>query len=290
MPSKSGIDEASRYFVNVMLVIWLSIVRILRSPSHSRRADAARRLSRRLLLLTTIVALLIIALMFVVDAPEIRLMPPRGTASLWPVKIITDFGKSTYVLWFLAAILLLVAVTIPIVHARARTVMIGLGTHFQYIFLSVAIAVLVGEVVKGIVGRGRPFVGGHANPFNYSHFSWNEAYASFPSGHAITSFALAYAVSSVWPRLRLVMFVYATVIIASRLVLLAHHPSDVVGGALLGVLVAMIVRQWFAARRLGFTIRQDGEIVPLGGVGISDLKRVARGAVAPYEAGSADRL
>jgi undecaprenyl-diphosphatase len=289
MPAKSGIDDASGYLVNVMVVMWLSIVRVLRSPSHSRRADAARRLSRRLLLLTTIVALLIIALMFVVDAPEIRLMPPRGTASLWPVKIITDFGKSTYVLWFLAALLLLAAIVIPIAQGRARTVLIGLGTRVQYIFLSVAIAVLVGEVVKGIVGRGRPFVGGHANPFNYSHFAWSEAYASFPSGHAITSFALAYAVSSVWPRLRLAMFVYATVIIASRLVLLAHHPSDVVGGALLGVLVAMIVRQWFAARRLGFTIRQDGEIVPLGGVTASDLKRVARGGFAPYEADSVNR-
>jgi undecaprenyl-diphosphatase len=51
----------------------------------------------------------------------------------------------------------------------------------------------------------------------------------------------------------------------------------------------MIVRQWFAARRLGFTIRQDGEIVPLGGVAVADLKRVARGVFAPYETGSVNR-
>jgi undecaprenyl-diphosphatase len=85
------------------------------------------------------------------------------------------------------------------------------------------------------------------------------------------------------------MFTYAVVIIVSRLVLLAHHPSDVIGGALVGVLGAMIVRQWFAARRLGFTIRQDGEIVPLGGVAVADLKRVARGVFAPYETGSVNR-
>ena len=86
-------------------------------------------------------------------------------------------------------------------------------------------------------------------------FAGTEAYASFPSGHAITSFALAFAVSAVWPRARVAMIVYAVLIAVSRLVLLAHHPSDVVAGALIGVVGAMVVRYWFAARRLGFAIR-----------------------------------
>ena len=57
------------------------------------------------------------------------------------------------------------------------------------------------------------------------------------------------------------MVVYALVIAASRLVLLAHHPSDVVAGALVGIVGAMVVRYWFAARRLGFAIQRDGSIV-----------------------------
>ena len=61
------------------------------------------------------------------------------------------------------------------------------------------------------------------------------------------------------------MLVYAVAIAASRLVLLAHHPSDVVAGALLGVIGAMFVRYWFAARHLAFTIRRDGAIEPLAG-------------------------
>jgi undecaprenyl-diphosphatase len=74
------------------------------------------------------------------------------------------------------------------------------------------------------------------------------------------------------------MIAYALLIAASRLVLLAHHPSDVVAGALIGVAGAMLVRYWFATRRLGFTIRRDGEIVPLGQRSPGHLKRVARGA------------
>jgi len=141
--------------------------------------------------------------------------------------------------------------------------------------------VLTGEVIKWAVGRGRPFVGGEANAFNFAHFNGAEAYASFPSGHAVTSFALAFAVSAVWPQARVVMIVYAVLIAISRLVLLAHHPSDVVAGALIGVIGAMIVRYWFAARRLGFAIRRDGAIVPLAGPSLKRLKRVARGASAP---------
>ena len=69
---------------------------------------------------------------------------------------------------------------------------------------------LVGELIKWVVGRGRPFVGGEANAFNFAPFAGTEAYASFPSAHAITAFALAFAVAAVWPRARAVMIVYAS--------------------------------------------------------------------------------
>jgi membrane-associated phospholipid phosphatase len=151
----------------------------------------------------------------------------------------------------------------------------------QFVFFAVLVPVLAGEVVKWIAGRGRPFVGGKANAFNFEPFAGTEAYASFPSAHAITSFALAFAVSAVWPQARPAMIVYAVLIAMSRLVLLAHHPSDVVAGALIGVIGAMLVRYWFAARRLGFAIGRDGEIVPLAGSSPGRFKRVARGASAP---------
>ena len=81
------------------------------------------------------------------------------------------------------------------------------------------------------------------------------------------------------------MTVYAVLIAASRLVLLAHHPSDVVAGALIGVVGAMFVRYWFAARHLGFTIHRDGEIVPLADPSPGHLKRVAREALGPIRSG-----
>ncbi len=273
--------DASNYASRLLVLVRQSAAQLVRPPSHSRRAGAARRSARHVLLLTTILGAAIVALMYALDATEIGLMPPRGTAGLWPVRILTDFGKSAYILWSLAGMLFAIAIISPRLRGTSRSRLLSLGTRLQFVFFAVLVPVLVGEVIKWIVGRGRPFVGGDANAFNFAHFAGTEAYASFPSGHAVTSFALAFAVSAVWPRARAAMIVYAILIAATRLVLLAHHPSDVVAGALLGIIGAMFVRYWFAARRLGFAIRRDGTIVPLAGPSPWRLKRVARGALAP---------
>jgi undecaprenyl-diphosphatase len=256
---------SSDYFSGLLLVARQSSAQLVRPPSHSRRAEAARRSARHVLLGTTISGVVIIALMYLLDATEIGWMPKRGTAGLWPVRIFTDFGKSEYALWALAGLLLVVALVSPRLQGISRLVAVGLGTRLQFIFFAVLVPVLAGEILKWIVGRGRPFVGGEANAFNFMHFAGTEAYASFPSGHATTAAALAFAVSAVWPQTRWVMIVYAVLILLSRLVLLAHHPSDVVAGALVGVIGAMVVRYWFAARRLGFSIRPGGAIVALKG-------------------------
>ena len=75
--------------------------------------------------------------------------------------------------------------------------------------------------------------------------------------------------------MRGVMIAYALIVCFTRLVLLAHHPSDVVAGALIGIVGAMCVRYWFAARGLGFAISRNGTIFPLAH---RRFKGVARGA------------
>ncbi|MCA1399143.1 phosphatase PAP2 family protein [Bradyrhizobium sp. BRP56] len=281
MPALPATPESANYFGRLLTLVWLSFAQLVRAPSHSRRAEAARRSARHGLLLVVIVGAVIITLMYAFDVTEISLMPPRGTPGLWWVKTLTDFGKDEYVLCALGLLLVAVALAAPALRGVPRATLLGFGTRLQYLFLSVVLSVAVGELIKWIVGRGRPFVGGKANAFNFQHFAGTEAYSSFPSGHSITAFALAFAVSAVWPGARFAMLVYALVIAATRLVLLAHHPSDVVAGALVGVIGAMVVRYWFAARRLGFAIHRDGTVVALSGPSDGRLKRVARSAFAP---------
>ncbi|MGH6707681.1 MAG: phosphatase PAP2 family protein [Bradyrhizobium sp.] len=281
MAAPTGIAESRNYFSRLLVLSWLSLAQLVRTPSHSRRAEAARRAARHALLLSAGLGAAIIALMYVLDAWEIAQMPKRGTPSLWWMRILTDFGKDEYVLAALGVLLIAVAIVAPAFRSVQRSLLLGLGTRLQFLFCAVLASTLISELIKWGVGRGRPFVGGEGNVFHFSHFAGTPAYSSFPSGHATCAFALAFAVSALWPKARIAMLIYALVICATRLVLLAHHPSDVVAGALVGVIGAMFVRYWFAARRLGFAIHGDGSIVALVGPSSGRLKRVAGGAFAP---------
>jgi len=144
------------------------------------------------------------------------------------------------------------------------------------VFAAIAVPGLVVTIGKRLIGRARPFVGGHADPFLYQPFAWSPDYASLPSGHATNVFAALIAIGLVWPRMRAVMLIYALVIAASRVIVWAHHPSDVIAGAAAGILGALLVRDWFAARSLGFAIGPDGKVKTLPGPSWRRLMRVAR--------------
>jgi membrane-associated phospholipid phosphatase len=281
MAGRPSVIESGNYVARFAALVWASLAQLVRSPSHSRRAEAARRAARHALWLSAALGVAIIVLMLAIDAWEIAQMPKRGTPSLWWLRIVTDFGKDEYVLAALAVALIAIALVAPALRGVRRSMLLGLGTRLQFVFFAVGLSNLVTEVLKYAVGRGRPFVGGEGNVLHFSHFASNPAYASFPSGHATTAFALAMAVSAVWPQARVAMAIYALIIAMSRLVLLAHHPSDVVAGAMIGIVVTVFVRYWFAARRLGFAIRHDGSIVSLVGPSSGRLKRVAGRAFAP---------
>ncbi|MEW6644288.1 MAG: phosphatase PAP2 family protein [Pseudomonadota bacterium] len=257
-----------------------SVGRLVRAPSRARAALGRRRLARQTVGLIAGTAVLAAILMLTLDVPVISAMPTRGAPELWPARFITDFGKSEYVLWTSGVLVLLTVVVAPAFAGTRRAQWAALNVRFSFIFLAVAVPNMAGEVLKGLIGRGRPFVGGAANAFNFSPLTWSPQFASLPSAHAITAFSLAFAVAAVWPRTRYVMAAYAVLIILSRIVLLAHHPSDVVAGGVVGVIGAMAVRQWFAARRLGFMITADGRINPLPGPSIASLRGVAVGAAA----------
>jgi len=271
----------SGYFWQLVALLRLSFLALVQPPSDPHYRQAGQRLLRQVFWLIVIGAVVIVALMFGFDAAEIGMMPPRGTKSLWPVRILTDFGKDEYVLWLLFTGLILIVLVAPLLHEGSRTRLQTIGAWLGYLFLAVQVPVLAGDAIKWMVGRGRPFVGGKADAFNFMPFTGHEPYFSLPSSHASTAFALAIAVAAIWPRTRLIMLVYALVIAATRLVLLAHHPSDVVAGALVGSIGALCVRHWFASRRLVFEIAADGRILPPGNPPLSPLKGVAEGASGP---------
>ena len=102
-------------------------------------------------------------------------------------------------------------------------------------------------VLKAIVDRSRPpeAIGLHA-------LVGVPGSPSFPSGHAMSAFAVAGAIAVLAPRLRWPVLAVATVIAVARVYLGVHFWLDVLAGAALGmtigVLIAMAGRRLLATR------------------------------------------
>jgi undecaprenyl-diphosphatase len=73
--------------------------------------------------------------------------------------------------------------------------------------------------------------------------------AAFPSGHAATSFAAATILTSFVPRFAPLWFLLALAIGFSRIYVGVHYPLDIVGGAVLGVVIATALRRLVTVRR-----------------------------------------
>lgn len=189
---------------------------------------------------------------------------------------ITDFGKSGWVLVPTGCLLLAIAaVASPGLGRIGNLVLAALAVRLSFIFLAVGVPGLFVTIVKRLIGRARPFVGGPENPYLYHPFVWRPDYASMPSGHATTAFATAIAVGAVWPRSRPYVWTYALAIALSRVVITAHHPSDVLAGAVVGAVGAILVRHWFATRRLGFAVGGDGGVHAMPGPSWRRIKAIA---------------
>ncbi len=73
-------------------------------------------------------------------------------------------------------------------------------------------------------------------------FRYIDSY-SFPSGHATTSFGMAYMLALFYPMLWVQVSVYAAAALIgfSRIYLAEHYPSDVIFGALLGMVSSVLL-------------------------------------------------
>jgi len=215
--------------------------------------------------------------MILIDAPLANAARalPHGVREFFDW--ITDFGKSGWFLWPLGLIFLFLAFLprerlTPLAQRVLAAAMVRVG----FLFLAIGLPGLFVSIVKRMIGRARPFVTGIADPFVFDPTKWTAAYAGFPSGHSTTAFSVLVAFGALWPRARWVLWIYALLIAASRIVVSAHYPSDVLAGAVVGTVGALMVRRYFALRHLGFSPDPDGVPRRFPGPSRRRIKSIAR--------------
>lgn len=162
---------------------------------------------------------------------------------------ISRFGLSGYML--VISGLLTVAAGIAVARGHQRlfgTSLRVLSERAAYFFAVVALSGIVAQIIKHLLGRSRPRLIDLDGPYHLDPLSLKSVLASFPSGHSTTVFAAAFVLSCYRPRARPYLYAVAVVIALSRIVVGAHYPSDVVGGATLGTMMAIGLGHVFARR------------------------------------------
>lgn len=100
-----------------------------------------------------------------------------------------------------------------------------------YIGASVLSSAIISNILKYTIDRPRPFV-----TYWFIEKVTGGASPSFPSGHSSDAFALATAVSLIWPKWYIIIpsYAWAGAVVYSRMDLGVHYPSDVLVGAVIG--------------------------------------------------------
>ncbi len=125
----------------------------------------------------------------------------------------------------------------------------GVGKYFnkrlyeaaKYSLVGFIASGLVAQILKHLIGRGRPKLTVHLDPLVFIGPTFQKQYVSLPSGHAAAAFCIAYIFSKYFPRYKVIFYLLAVSVGLHRMEELAHFPSDILAGAFIGLIVGRVI-------------------------------------------------
>lgn len=174
----------------------------------------------------------------------------------------TDIALSQWYIYPAAVLVLIAALAdwgAP--GSGGRKVWANIYTHALFLVAAMGTALMLTNIGKLVIGRGRPLFFDEYGILHLSPFAFNDQFASFPSGHSTNAAALTIILMMWLPRLRYLILAAGLFLAASRVAAQAHYPSDVIAGFTVGTLVTILWARWLAARGVAFETR-PGRLFP----------------------------
>lgn len=185
-------------------------------------------------------AALYLAFFFYIDRP-VELWVHENCSGNWVFQageLISYAANGSFVRLAVALLFILLIISDP---GLNRT-----GTRkLLYVCLSVAVAIVIGEGFKYLLGRYRPVMLFEKNLYGFHFFSGKWQMNSTPSGHTLRAFSFLTALSLLYRRFSAVFISLAVLIGLSRIAVTAHYPGDIVFGAFIGVATAVWTHRYF---------------------------------------------
>lgn len=135
------------------------------------------------------------------------------------------------IITFLASILIWMLVGLVLLVARP--------VAFRAV-LAFVVAVMISQGLKTVIPTARPVVLGATTQLTLTQHYDN----AFPSTHTAAIFAMAVTVWFYNRRLGAIYIGLATLVGVSRVWANVHWPIDIVGGAIIGTFIAVILHKW----------------------------------------------
>ena len=165
-------------------------------------------------------------------------------------------------LWPLGLLFFVLAALPPVLARFQQRVLAAIMVRIGFLFTAIAVPGLFDTIIKRLIGRARPMVERQPRSVPASARSSGARITRAcrpgmprPPSPLLVAFGSAVAACA-----HVYVLIYALLIAISRVVVTAHYPTDVAAGALVGIVGALMVRRWFALRRLGFSFGPDGTV------------------------------
>ena len=161
----------------------------------------------------------------------------NSLAGRWPFFDAMVVFKAEYLGWWMVfslSVFLFASFYFKLDFSRAKDMVL---LALAYGFLS---RFVIAEAIRFFYSRPRPF-----EVLDVYQLIGHDGGGSFPSGHAVFFFALAASVFIYYRRWGVLFYFLALAMGLARVIAGIHFPSDILGGAIIGILTAYVADRLF---------------------------------------------